>query len=145
MKAMKQIVVAVSLVVISAMAPAVEAQQSVEKAAPGTLVAPADAFNSLVKMTESQMISLVKALPADEYGFAQSAAVFAPGQQTEYAGFEKVEVETSDGRIQSKSTDPGSIHFREGPSTQSTEANTVKADLPKIDESPPLPLGQAGT
>jgi hypothetical protein len=49
--------------------------------------------------------------------------------------FEKVEVETSDGRIQSNSTDPESIHFREGPSTQSTEANTVKADLPKIDES----------
>ena len=49
--------------------------------------------------------------------------------------FEKFEVETSDGRIQSKSTDPDSIHFREGHSTQSTEANTVKADLPKIDES----------
>lgn len=49
--------------------------------------------------------------------------------------FEKVEVQTSDGSIQSKSTDPESIHFREGLSTQSTEANTVKADLPKIDES----------
>ena len=61
MKAMKQIVVAVSLVVISAMAPAVEAQQGVEKAAPGTLVAPAEALNSLLNMTESQMISLVKA------------------------------------------------------------------------------------
>ena len=34
----------------------------------------------------SQMISLVKALPADKYGFAPSAAIFAPGQQTEYAG-----------------------------------------------------------
>jgi len=106
MKAKKQIVVAVSFVVISAIAPVVEAQQGVEKAAPGTLVAPADALNSLVKMTESQMISLVKALPADKYGFAPSAAIFAPGQQTENAGFEKVEAETSDGRIQSKSTDP---------------------------------------
>ena len=94
MKAMKQIVVAVGLVVISAVAAVVEAQQGVEKAAPGTLVAPADALNSPVKMSESQMISLVKALPADKYGFAPSAAIFAPGQQTEYAGFEKVEVET---------------------------------------------------
>jgi hypothetical protein len=51
----------ISLVVISAMAPVVEAQQGVGKAAPGTLVAPADALNSLVKMTESQMINLVKA------------------------------------------------------------------------------------
>ena len=51
--------------------------------------------------------------------------------------FEEIEVETSDGRIHSKSTDPDpeSIHFRQGFSTQSTEANTVKADLPKIDES----------
>ena len=86
MKAMKQIVVAASLVVISAMAPVVEAQQGVEKAAPGTLVAPAEALNSLLNMTESQMISLVKAFPADKYGFAPSAAIFAPGQQTEYAG-----------------------------------------------------------
>ncbi|HVI08314.1 MAG TPA: hypothetical protein VND65_08475 [Candidatus Binatia bacterium] len=87
MKTMKQIVVAVSLVVISAMAPVVEAQQGVEKAAPGTLVAPADALNSVVKMTESQMISLVKASPADKYGFAPSAAIFAPRQQSEYSGF----------------------------------------------------------
>ncbi len=86
MKAMKQIVVAVSLVVISAMAPVVKAQQGVEKAAPGTLVAPAEALNSLLNMTESQMMSLVKAFPADKYGFAPSAAIFAPGQQTEYAG-----------------------------------------------------------
>ena len=85
MKAMKQIVVAVSLVVISAMAAVVEAQQGVEKAA-GTLIAPAEALNSLLNMTESQMISLVKAFPADKYGFAPSAAIFALGQQTEYAG-----------------------------------------------------------
>ena len=86
MKAMKQIVVAVSIVVIFAMAPIVSAQQGVEKAAPGTLVAPAEALNLLLNMTESQMISLVKALPADKYGFAPSAAIFAPGQQTEHAG-----------------------------------------------------------
>ena len=43
MKAIKRIVVAVGLVVISAMAPVVRAQQGVEKAAPGTLVAPAEA------------------------------------------------------------------------------------------------------
>jgi hypothetical protein len=42
MKTMKQIVAAVSLVAISAMAPVAEAQQGVEKAAAGTLVAPAD-------------------------------------------------------------------------------------------------------
>jgi hypothetical protein len=50
------------------------------------MIAPAEALNSLLSMTESQMISLVKALPADKYGFAPSAAIFAPGQQTAFAG-----------------------------------------------------------
>jgi hypothetical protein len=76
MKTMKQIVVAVSLVVISAMAPIAEAQQGVEKVAPGTLVAPAEALNSILNSTESQMISLVKAMPADKYGFAPSGLIF---------------------------------------------------------------------
>jgi len=86
MRAMKQIVAAVSVIVISAMAPVVRAQQGVEKAAPGTLVAPAEALNSLLNITESQMLSLVKAFPADKYGFAPSVAIFAPGQQTAFAG-----------------------------------------------------------
>jgi hypothetical protein len=86
MKMMKQIMAAVSLVVVFAMAPVVEAQQGVEKVAPGTLVAPAEALNSLLNVTESQMMSLVKAFPADKYGFAPSAAIFAPGQETAYAG-----------------------------------------------------------
>ena len=86
MNAMKQIVIAVSLVVISLVAPVVKAQQGVEKPAPATLVAPAEALNSLLNITESQMLTLVKALPEDKYGFAPSAAIFAPGQQTEYAG-----------------------------------------------------------
>lgn len=85
MKAMKQILVAASLVVISATAPVVvEAQQGAEKAA--SMVAPAEALNSLLNITESQMIRLVKAFPAEKYGFAPTAAIFAPGQQTEYAG-----------------------------------------------------------
>ena len=67
MKTMKQIVAAISLIVFSAMAPLVEAQQDVEKVAAGTLVAPAEALNSLLNMTESQMMSLVKALPADKW------------------------------------------------------------------------------
>jgi len=68
------------------MAPVAIAQQGVEKAAPGTLVAPAEALTSLLNVTESQMMSLVKAFPADKYGYAPSAAIFAPGQQTEYTG-----------------------------------------------------------
>jgi len=43
--------------------------------------------------------------------------------------------ETSLAITQFKSTDPESGRLRADRSTQSTEANTVKADLPKIDES----------
>lgn len=86
MNTMKQIVVAVSLVVISATAPTVEAQQVVEKVAPGTLVAPADALNAMLNSTKSQMISLVKAMPTDKYGFAPSGLIFVPAQHTEYTG-----------------------------------------------------------
>ena len=78
MKAMKRSVVAVSLLVISAMAPVVEAQQGVEKAAPGTLVAPAEALNSPLNMTESRTISPVKALPADKYGFLRHLGGWMP-------------------------------------------------------------------
>jgi hypothetical protein len=82
MKAMKLILVAASLVVISAMASVVETQQGVGKSAPRTFVALAEALYSLLNMTGIQMISLVKAFLADKYGFAPSAAIFAPRQQT---------------------------------------------------------------
>jgi len=36
--------------------------------------------------TESQMMSLVKAMPSDKYDFAPSAAIFVPSQKTDFAG-----------------------------------------------------------
>lgn len=83
MKAMKHVVAAVNLLAISTMAPVEETQQGVEKAAPATWVAPAETLNSPLNMTEYQMISGAKAFPADRYGFAPGAAIFANGQQTE--------------------------------------------------------------
>jgi hypothetical protein len=53
---------------------------------PGTLVSPADTFNAMLTTTENQMMLLVKAMPADKYNFAPSAAIFLPAQKTEYAG-----------------------------------------------------------
>jgi hypothetical protein len=51
-----------------------------------TAVAPADAFNAMLTGTENQMMLLVKAMPAEKYGFAPSAAIFVPSQKTDYAG-----------------------------------------------------------
>lgn len=86
MKAITQVVVTLSFVLISAMAPVAKAQQSISKAAPGTVVSPAEALTSLMDIAENQMVTLVKAFPAEKYGFAPSAAIFAPGQKTDYAG-----------------------------------------------------------
>jgi uncharacterized damage-inducible protein DinB len=55
-------------------------------AAAGTIVTPAASFDALLNATENNMMSLVKAMPAEKYSFAPSAAIFAPGQKTEYTG-----------------------------------------------------------
>jgi hypothetical protein len=49
-------------------------------------VSPADSFNALLNSAEGQMMSLVKAMPAEKYSFAPSASIFVPSQKTEYNG-----------------------------------------------------------
>lgn len=52
---------------------------------PGTVVAPAKAFDSQLSLVEDEMMGAVKAMPAEKFGFAPSAAIFVPGQTTEFA------------------------------------------------------------
>lgn len=51
----------------------------------GTIVTPAAAFDSQVSVIEGEMMSAVKAMPADKYDFAPNQAIFVPGQKTEFA------------------------------------------------------------
>ncbi|WP_345944960.1 DinB family protein [Granulicella sp. dw_53] len=44
------------------------------------------ALNAMLSGTENQMMSLVKAMPADKYDFAPSAAIFVPSQKTDFSG-----------------------------------------------------------
>jgi len=53
--------------------------------APGTIASPADACDSQLSLIEGEMMGAVKAMPADKFGFAPSAAIFVPGQTTEFA------------------------------------------------------------
>src|SRR5580700_608000 len=53
--------------------------------APGTIATPADACDSQLSLIEGEMMSAVKAMPAEKFGFAPSAAIFVPGQTTEFA------------------------------------------------------------
>jgi uncharacterized damage-inducible protein DinB len=47
-------------------------------------VEPSKSFDVALSAFETQFIGLAKAMPADKYNFAPSAAIFAPGQKTDY-------------------------------------------------------------
>ncbi len=51
----------------------------------GSTATPASAFDSQLTLIEGEMMSAVKAVPADKFSFAPSAALFAAGQKTEFA------------------------------------------------------------
>ena len=50
----------------------------------GAAATPAAALDSQLSLIELEMMSAVKAMPADKFGFAPSAAIFVPGQKTEF-------------------------------------------------------------
>ena len=54
--------------------------------AAGSIASPAQAFDSQLSNIEQEMMSAVKAMPADKFGFAPSATTFAPGLTTEFNG-----------------------------------------------------------
>jgi len=56
------------------------------KVAAGTMVDPAKSFDEALSGFEKEMMGVAKAMPADKYDFAPSAAVFVPSQKTEYTG-----------------------------------------------------------
>jgi uncharacterized damage-inducible protein DinB len=53
--------------------------------AAGTIAAPAKAVDSQLSLIEREMMGAVRAMPAERFGFAPSAAIFVPGQKTEFA------------------------------------------------------------
>ena len=54
--------------------------------APGTMIEPAKSFDGSLSAFEAEMMPLAKAMPAEKYDFAPSAAIFVAGQGSEYAG-----------------------------------------------------------
>jgi DinB superfamily len=55
-------------------------------AKPKTITEPSKSFNALLSQFEDEMMGVAKAMPAEKYDFAPSAAVFVPGQTTKYDG-----------------------------------------------------------
>lgn len=63
-----------------------KAQTSTSNTPPGSIIEPSVTLNAMLSGTENQMMSLVKAMPADKYDFAPSAAIFVPSQKTDFSG-----------------------------------------------------------
>jgi hypothetical protein len=63
-----------------------KAQTSTANTPPGSIIEPSVALNAMLSGTENQMMSLVKAMPADKYDFAPSATIFVPSQKTDFSG-----------------------------------------------------------
>lgn len=56
-----------------------------QASAAGAVVSPAETVDSELSLIEKEMVGAVKAMPADKFSFAPSAAIFAPSQTTEFA------------------------------------------------------------
>ena len=54
--------------------------------APGAIVSPAKAYDSLLGMFEEEMMGVAKAMPAEKYSFAPSQSIFVEKQMTKYEG-----------------------------------------------------------
>lgn len=81
----KQMVVALALTACCSIgAPAQMGSAKAPTVAPGTMVPPAKSFDAMLSGFESEMMGAAKAMPADKYNFAPSAAIFKPDQKTDY-------------------------------------------------------------
>ena len=52
----------------------------------GAPMDPAKALDAMLSLYEGEMVSVVKAMPADKFNFAPSGPIFAPGQTPKYDG-----------------------------------------------------------
>jgi uncharacterized damage-inducible protein DinB len=83
---MKRIVVALALAACCATGMQAQGGSAAPKIAPGTMMEPAKTFGDMLSAFEEEMMGLAKAMPAEKYGFAPSAEMFASSQKTEYKG-----------------------------------------------------------
>ena len=83
---MKRMVVALALAAGCSMAMQGQMGPKTPAMAPGTMIEPAKTFDAMLSAYEEELMGVAKAMPAEKYGFAPSAAIFVPGQTTDYQG-----------------------------------------------------------
>jgi len=76
-------------VMLSACSPLATAQMNMgaaAKPAAGAMTEPAKALDDMLTLYEGEVLGAAKAMPAEKYSFAPSAAIFVPSQTTDYKG-----------------------------------------------------------
>ena len=81
---MKRMVAVLALAVCSVVGASAQMGQSAPKVPAGTMIDPGKSMDGLLKIYEGEITGAVKAMPADKYSFAPSAAIFVPSQKVDY-------------------------------------------------------------
>ncbi len=81
---MKRMVVMLALAACSVTAGMAQMAQSAPKVPAGTIIDPGKSMDALLKIYEDEIMGAVKAMPAEKYNFAPSAAIFASSQKVDY-------------------------------------------------------------
>ena len=81
---MKRMVVMLALATCCVTGVQAQIGSAAPKIAPGTMIEPARSFGDALIGLEEELMGAVKAMPAEKFGFAPSAAIFAPSQKTDY-------------------------------------------------------------
>ncbi len=80
-----RVMVLCGVMCLSGVAAKAQMGAAVPAVAPGTAVEPAKALDDLLKLFEGEVVGVAKAMPADKYSFAPSAATFAAGSPAKFA------------------------------------------------------------
>jgi len=81
---MKRMVVALALAACCMTGAEAQMGPKAPAVAPGTMIEPAKSFDGMLSGFEEEMMGLAKAMPAEKYNFAPSAAIFVPAQKPDY-------------------------------------------------------------
>jgi uncharacterized damage-inducible protein DinB len=84
MKMMKRMIVAFILAGCCMTSARAQMGQTAPKVPAGTMIDPGKSMDGLLKIYEEEIMGAVKAMPADKFNFAPSAAIFVPSQKVDY-------------------------------------------------------------
>jgi uncharacterized damage-inducible protein DinB len=81
---MKRVIAVLALAACCVMGASAQMAQTAPKVPAGTMIDPGKSMDGLLTIYESQIVGAAKAMPADKFSFAPSAAIFVPSQKVDY-------------------------------------------------------------